>query len=320
MSKYECFQVGQSKTTGAYIYASVAPQPKGNFQMALYSENKCLIPDTNTGYTYDDFGLTTSMSLSDKGNVNDDSVASTLYTYWQAAQEYTFSKLNEVYDEYKYCTLCLDYPTYQDGFFIGDTGTDDDDLINQCWKFHSHNSYTCDSDCIALGDAQDSIVQINYGGRVFGSSWDGSSGGSYVKPNYNGESPTADGSKKTDAKSSAQKFEDLKANFFLTFSGVLFLATFLAYAVAKNSSPRVDKEKSRSLLTEEERKRARSSSERRKSKVHSHPRRGHGGADDVITSARSYSRDSRASRTSRTPQRDSSRYNEDFIGDSYMIT
>lgn len=302
MSKYECFQVGQSKTNGATVYASVAPQPLGDFQMALYTDNRCLVPDTSTGYTYDDFGLTTGMSLSDKGDVNDDSVAATLYTYWQAAQEYTFTNLNKVYDEYKYCTLCLDYPTYQDGFFIGDSGTDDDDLINQCWKFHSHNSYTCDSDCIALGDWQNSITQISYGGRVFGSSWDGSNGGSYMKPNYNGDSVnSASGQKEQKTQSSSQKFQDLKANFFLIFSGILFLATFLAYAVAKNSVRAIDKEKSRSLLTDEEKESARSRSERRKSKGRSKSKRGRSdyGDEDVIVNARSYSRESRA----KTPQR-----------------
>jgi hypothetical protein len=318
MSNYECFQVGQSKTSGATVYASVAPQPQGDFQMALYTDNRCLVPDTNTGYTYDDFGLTTGMSLSDKGDVNDDTVASTLYTYWQAAQEYTFTNLNKVYDEYKYCTLCLDYPTYQDGFFIGDSGTDDDDLINECWKFHSHNSYTCDSDCIALGDAQKSITQIAYGGRVFGSSWDGTSGVSYEKPNYNGDSSSSSTSGNNSQKdhktmSSSQKFEDLKANFFLTFSGILFLATFLAYAVAKNSVPVVDKEKSRSLLTDEEKERARPRSERRKSKGRSQSKRGRpdNGVDDVIANARSYSRESRA----KTPQR-RDRPDDDFVGDS----
>jgi len=330
MSKYECFQVGYSQNQGATVYASVQPLPEGDFQMALYTENKCLVPATDTGYTYDDFGLTTGMSLSDKGDVNDDTVASTLYTYWQSAQEYTFTNLNKVYDEYKYCTLCLDYPTYQDGFFIGDTGTDDDDLINQCWKFHSHNSYSCDSDCIALGDAQNSITQIAYGGRVFGSSWEGSNGGSYVKPSYSGEftSGSSNGNNNNNnnnnhkdhhTKSSSQKFEDLKANFFLTFSGILFLATFLAYAVARNSVPAIDKEKSRSLLTEEERDRARSRAERKKSKGRSQSKRGRPekGNDDVIINARSYSRESRKS----PHRRDSfKRHNEeDFVGDSRVV-
>ena len=52
--------------------------------------------------------------------------------------------------------------------FIGDTITDDDDMINQCYVFHSQNLYRCNADCITLGDAQGTIVHIDYGSRIFG--------------------------------------------------------------------------------------------------------------------------------------------------------
>ena len=38
---------------------------------------------------------------------------------------------NEVYEIYKSCTPCVDYPTYQDGYFKGNDGTEDGYLINQ---------------------------------------------------------------------------------------------------------------------------------------------------------------------------------------------
>jgi hypothetical protein len=72
MTKYECFQVGQTNK-GEAIYASVAPKPYGKFEMALYTDAYCLVPDENTGYTYDDFG-------SRNGNNNNNNVGD--YSYW----------------------------------------------------------------------------------------------------------------------------------------------------------------------------------------------------------------------------------------------
>lgn len=258
MTDADCMGLGYDKQ-GNFLYAGVMPYSGGNFQMQLYQDSSCLIPDTSSGMTYDDFGMTNNLDLGDKydGSLTDDEV-STLYNYWSAAQEYTLELLNEVYNEYKYCTLCMDYPTYQDGYFIGDSGTDDDDLINQCWKFHSHDSYTCETDCISLGNAQGSILQVNYAGRSYGTSWDGSgnTGGSTVYDHY------AKGYTNNSSKES--NFEKFKANAYLTFNGVLFIATFLAFAVARGS--RMDSsDKSRSLLSREERKKSRSASNSKKS-------------------------------------------------------
>jgi len=145
----------------------------------------------------------------------------------------------------------MDYPTYQDGYFIGDTGTDDDDMINRCWKFHSHDSYTCETDCLALGDAQGSILEITYAGRTFGTSWDRSSG--------SGNTRVYDHYAKGYTSDSGSNLER-----FNTFNGVFFIATFLAFSVARGS--RLDaSEKSRSLLSKKDRKKGRSSSRKKSS-------------------------------------------------------
>lgn len=81
---------------------------------------------------------------------------------------YELTYLNEILDNFKTCRLCLDYPTYQDGYFQGSNGTDDSVIINQCWKFHSHNSYTCSADCILLGHLQGTITNLKYADISFG--------------------------------------------------------------------------------------------------------------------------------------------------------
>lgn len=254
MTDEDCYGVGYD-SSGNYVYAGVQPTYGGNFEMGLYTDSSCLTPDTS-GATFDDFGLGNDMDLGSKddGTLSDDAL-STLYGYWQNTQEYTLTQLNEVYDDFKYCTLCMDYPTYQDGYFIGDYGTDDDDLINQCWKFHSHDSFICDSTCMALGDAQGTITQINYKGTKFGQSWDGNSGTSGGK-----KSSGSSGSSHSQYKASPEsKFAKFKANAFLTFNGVLFIATFLAFSVARGNRDMDAKDKKRSLLSKEERRRAKSS-------------------------------------------------------------
>jgi len=255
MTDSDCAGVGND-SNGNYLYAGIMPYSGGMYAIGLYTDDVCLIPDTQSGLTYDDFGQTSDLDLGseDDGCLDDDTL-NTLYGYWEATQEYTLELLNEVYSEFKYCTLCMDYPTYQDGYFIGDSGTDDDDMINQCWKFHSHDSYTCETDCLALGDAQGSILQISYAGRTFGTSWDGSSS--------SGNSKVYDHYAKGYTSNNESKLEKFKANAYLTFNGVFFIATFLAFSVARGS--RLDSsDKSRSLLPKN-RKKMRSSSRKKSS-------------------------------------------------------
>ena len=256
MTKYECFYVGQD-SSGNSIYAGVAPKPYGTWQMALYTDGPyCLVPNNNLGMTYDSFGLTTDMSLGsgDKNgngnNYNSDDAA----TWWSETQEYTLTKLNDVYEEFKYCTSCVDYPTYQDGYFIGDYGTDDDDLINQCWKFYSHSSYTCEADCIAMAHAQGSNLAINYGDTVFGKS---------MSSFYRSKSGNA----------LESKFSRLLANFFVIAAFILFVATFLAFAVARRSRYRESRSSKSRRLLDDDAKRSRSV---RRSKSSTHGGEGDG--------------------------------------------
>jgi len=250
MSDSDCFQVGQTNS-GDAVYAGVAPQPYGYFEMALYTDDYCLTPDTSLGMTYDDYGLQSDINLGSKDATDDDSYY-WAYEWWYDTQEYTLTNLNQVYEEYKYCTSCVDYPTYQDGYFIGDDGTDDDDLINQCWKFYSHDSYTCEADCIAKAHAQGSILSIEYGDTTFGKSISG----------FYQQRDASTG----EVKSSESPFQRLMANAALTASFLLFVATFLAFAVARRSRYRESRSaRSRRLLDDDDEGRSRRS--RRSSKA-----------------------------------------------------
>lgn len=240
MTGDECFGVGYDEN-GNQLYAAIQPIEGGSFQMGLYSDVQCISLNTQTAYTYDDFAEGSELDLGSKDATDDDAFRQTAYEYWQETQEYTFSNLNTVYNDYKFCTSCVDYPTYQDGYFIGDDGMDDDDLINQCWKFYSHDSFNCDGDCIAMGAEQGSITWISYNGKQFGSLIEGQYSDSHDK-SVLGEG----GINQSTASSGSQRMERLKANLFLTFAGIVFVATFLAFAVARGSSKKKKSSRSRS--------------------------------------------------------------------------
>lgn len=297
MTDDDCYGVGYDNN-GNYLYAGVRPIYQGKFEMGLYTDATCLTL-TDSGATFDDFGLTSDMDLGSKddGSLSDDELSS-LYGYWQNTQEYTLELLNEVYDQFKYCTLCMDYPTYQDGYFIGDYGTDDDDLINQCWKFLSHDSFTCEADCVALGDAQGTITKIDYLGTSYGQSWDGSSGGSSSSSSSGSGSSSSSGSGYQQS-GSENSFSRFKANAFLTLNGVLFIATFLAFSVARGTRDSVDSaEKKRSLLSKEERRAARSP----KSSKSSGSRKSSKSAKSRKSAKSVSSRNSKTSRSSSKPK------------------
>lgn len=281
MTNADCFYVGNDKS-GNQVYAGVAPKPYGKFEMALYTDGYCLTPNDDLGMTFDDYGLTSDVDLGSKDN-NDD--YSDVYDWWVAAQEYTLTNLNEVYEEFKYCTSCVDYPTYQDGYFIGDYGTDDDDLINQCWKFYSHDSFPCEAECIAMAHAQGTILSINYGGAVFGNAYDFTA------------------VTKTSAIDS--RFSRLLANVFLTASFVLFVATFLAFAVARRSRYRESRSsKSRRLLDDDHGDSRSRKSRRSKSRS---GRTDGGGDDDGLFRTTPTSKSRSKSRTKLTRSASSSR-------------
>jgi len=242
MTDNECFGVGYDEQ-GGQLYAEVQPLEGGAFQMGLYSDAQCLYLNTNTAYTYSDFASTSDLDLGSKDQTDDDAFRSQAYEYWKDTQEYTLENLNTVYNDYKFCTSCVDYPTYQDGYFIGDDGTDDDDLINQCWKFYSHDSFNCDADCIAMGAEQGTITWISYGGQQFGNLIEGQYSADHESSSLDAVSST---STTSSSSSGAHKIERLKANLFLTFAGIVFVATFLAFAVARGSSKKKKSSRSRS--------------------------------------------------------------------------
>ena len=213
MTNNGCTYLGYDEY-GTPLYSEVRPMESGYYQMGLYSDAKCITLNTKTQYTYDNFAT----AYSD--------------------MEYTLSSLNSIYSNYRYCTSCVDYPTYQDGYFIGDDGTDDGDLINQCWKFYSHNSYNCDGDCLSMGSAQNSMTWISYGGKQFGRLFDGqnSLGGSVAtSSSANGASSGGGGGGTTTIASSMLKSDRFKANLFVTACGIVLISTFLAFAVSRGS-------------------------------------------------------------------------------------
>jgi len=281
----ECEAVGYDNNASP-LYAAVQPLSMGYFQMGLYSDENCLYPMDldELGYTYDDFynGGDRKLANDDGAYQGDDD-----YYWWNHAQEYTLADANEVYDTFKYCTLCIDYPTYQDGEINGDSGYDDDDLINQCWKFYSHDSFTCGAECIRSGHAQGGITNLKFGENYFGTpftdeTYSDSDSSSSSSSSARSSSQESDGN----FLFSREKLDRLKANVFVTFAGILFIATFLAFSVARSSSelpqsalsPKRRRRKSKSgktteLLPDEEgtsrderrRRRRRSKHRRRKS-------------------------------------------------------
>jgi len=211
-------------SSNSAVYFGVMPLSGASIMMGAYSDDQCIYPNEKTSATYDDFFQSGGLDLGSKDQGQDDGTVATLEGYWYDAQEYTMTLFNEVYSDYLYCTSCMDYPTYQDGYFIGDTGTDDDDLINQCWKFYSHDSFNLPVDGMAQAAMQGALISVNYGGASFGRAFDGQ---------------YSDGSKSSSQNSSTyqqQRIERLKANLYLTLAGIVFVATFLAFAVARGSS------------------------------------------------------------------------------------
>merc|ERR1719464_674907 len=270
MTDYDCFYVGNDNS-GNVLYAGVAPQPLGGYQMGLYTDSQCLILDESSEMTFDDFGLQNDIDLGSKDATDDDSY-SWAYDWWYDSQEYTLTQLNEVYEQYMYCTSCIDYPTYQDGYVIGDDGMDDDDLINQCWKFYSHDSFPCEADCIALGHSQGTILSVTVGNKMYGEPLQGFYSSVEVESASSGKM----------AKES--KLTRLLANVFVTFSFIVFVATFLAFAVARRSRYRESRSsKSRRLLDDDRGEDGKySSSKSRRSSSRRSSRRSSGKDDDGL--------------------------------------
>ena len=117
MTDADCFYVGTTSDSKT-IWAGVNPIPVGNFEIALYTDDYCLVPNTTLGMTFDSFMLQTSMgnvgSNNNNGN-NNEGDTNSYSTWWYDSQEYSLKLLNEVYDSFKYCTSCMDYPSWYVG-------------------------------------------------------------------------------------------------------------------------------------------------------------------------------------------------------------
>ena len=113
MSDDQCRGIGYDEKGNA-LYAEVEPTAGGQFQMSLYSDDQCLTLNTQTSYTYDDFAEKGDMDLGSKDEGGNDDDRYQAYQYWQDTQEATLTNLNTVYNDFRYCTSCVDYPTYQE--------------------------------------------------------------------------------------------------------------------------------------------------------------------------------------------------------------
>ena len=222
----DCEGFGTDKY-GSYLYKAPRPIQGGGFEIGLYVDDTCMTPYGEEGVNalnyYNDGGYS---SGNNKNNNNNNYYYGNYYD-WNSNQydygnsdEAVLELFNEVYEEFKYCTLCIDYPSYQDGYFNGE-GYDDDDLINQCWKFYSHDTYECDTACIALGSAQGTINAFTFGGKVYGTAWDGSSQGAKSSRS----SSFSRSSFQNNGESIASR---LAANFFLLMCALCF--GFACYA------------------------------------------------------------------------------------------
>jgi len=202
---------------GNEVYSALRPMAGGNYSMGLYSDWRCLtvIDEEEAGYNYDT--INNGDYYDDYEGGDDDYYGQSVYN---KAQEYTLTLFNEVFEEFKYCTLCMDYPSYQDGYFNGDYyGTDDDNLINQCWKFYSHDTYVCDSECVAMAHAQETIVGIKIGDIYYGAAWEGEESGN-IYDHYKHEYTASFGSE--------EKRDHVTANlFFLLNLGIFSLCIYI---------------------------------------------------------------------------------------------
>jgi len=115
------------------------------------------------------------------------------------AKEDTLEMFNDLLEDFRSCTPCVDYPSYQDG--------EEDDGINQCWKFYSHGADSCRGECLKIAARQGSIKNIQYGIYEF---------------------------KKT-RKSTVSEFERNLSNIFVSVSAVIFVATSISFLATKNA-------------------------------------------------------------------------------------
>ena len=183
----DCFQIYPSDDDSTYYYAGALPLPGGRIKMSLFEDGMCVTPRTDLAFEdvyVDQYYLNSYWSQFDDDQyryMNGQAVGYASRRLdeeannecrgddrrlennggnnggymdcfsWASAREPQLDAFNEVFSTYQYCTPCVDYPSYQDGYLIGDYGTDEDDLVNQCWKFISHDSYPCTGKFMGAG-------------------------------------------------------------------------------------------------------------------------------------------------------------------------
>merc|ERR1719215_2179118 len=237
---------------GEPLYVDVMPVRGGDLQMGLYTDDQCIQSLNDKDVTYDDFvdnardydeeedenaedeeeaeyddGEEEEEAEYDDGgeevnegnrdrNLSEDFGDGNDYSY---LMDYTLYEFNNIFDTFRKCTNCVDYPSYQDGELNGYYGTDEDVLVNQCWKFHSHDSYACEADCLALATAQGTILNIKYGGVIFGNA----------------------ASKEEVERISATKNLNHSSTVYLGVSMALFVFSFISFAAARGNQKRMQK-------------------------------------------------------------------------------
>mmetsp|Transcript_3814 Transcript_3814/g.5816 ORF Transcript_3814/g.5816 Transcript_3814/m.5816 type:complete len:526 (+) Transcript_3814:231-1808(+) len=167
-----CNEVGYDPDdNNSVLYGGVMPLAGGDIRMALYTDEDCLIP-YNGDLTYDDFA--SFEPEDDQYFVFDDATYSEMWE--ENVIDYRLTYFNEMFDMFKTCNLCIDYPSYQDG--------EDTNDINQCWKFYSHNSPACEGDCIAMAMSQGTIRSIQFGDLIYYGSITERETSRYYEPKY----------------------------------------------------------------------------------------------------------------------------------------
>jgi hypothetical protein len=257
MKDSSCSQVGNKN--GRTIYAGVQPMPNANIAMGLYSDSQCTQLLNPVRKKHFKWGKRFNEKISYSDFYYGDNNGGSQSSWWTDTQEPTMTLFNQVFSQYQKCTLCIDYPSYQDGSLLGNYGTDDSVMINQvrgltylttsyiyfhmlaqpvylffpprsitvtfvsvlkCWKFYSHYSYTCNGDCLSMASTQGTILQIKYRGKVFGSGTPyGEKGSSLSNSSYSLNS----------RKSSTRSHGNTILKLFISFVAIYFIGKYLLY-------------------------------------------------------------------------------------------
>jgi len=209
----DCEQIGQGND-GTYLYGALRPIEGGYFMMGVYLDQDCLLATND--YTYDDVAGSYYADYNANGQnkyqyVDDDYVGNQMSAWKINAKEDTLEMFNDALEDFRSCSPCVDYPSYQDGY--------EDDGINQCYKFYSHGGYNCRGECLKIAAKQGTITNIRYGTYEFKGS-----GKALSYSSKNKQTVTA--------------FQRVLSNFFLSVSAIIFVATFLSFYTTRGAYSR----------------------------------------------------------------------------------